>query len=491
MTLSRRDFLQMGGIALGSSMVSARTWAVTQRTIPMRDVIVVLPGITGSVLRKGKQDVWAISSEGVLGALRSLGGSLKALELNDDPPDVDDLNDGVVASRVIPDLHLIPGLWKIDGYTKLIMRLQSTFDLRPSENFFEFPYDWRRDNRVAARKLARATHGWLNSWRERSGYSDARLILIAHSMGGLICRYFLEVMEGWKATRRLITFGTPYRGSMKALDFIVNGMVKSLGPVNILDLTSLLRSFTSIYQLLPTYPCIQNNDGQFLRVAEMPSIAHLDLSRVRKAALFHREIEQAVEVNLRNEKYVTSGYTTHPIVGVNQPTLQLAQYSAGGLAFSRTYQNTNLSGDGTVPQVSAVPIELSGYQREFFVSEIHGSIQNSDPVLVQLCGLLASNSIAWEKFRGSMLSMTLEMDDVYGINEPISVRARCEESAETLSATLYEVLGSKAIHHATMAREADGGFALPLPKLQEGAYRVSVAREGDSQSVSDVFVVAG
>ena len=46
-------------------------------TYLMRDVVVCIPGITGSVLRKDDKDVWNISGGAVLNALRSLGGSLR------------------------------------------------------------------------------------------------------------------------------------------------------------------------------------------------------------------------------------------------------------------------------------------------------------------------------------------------------------------------------------------------------------------------------
>jgi len=104
-------------------------------------------------------------------------------------PDFDDLGDGVVATRVMPDIHLIPGFWKIDGYSKLKNYVTKTFDVKPGENLFEFAYDWRRDNRVSARKLQRSADDWLKSWRESSGNKDAKLILVGHSMGGVISRY--------------------------------------------------------------------------------------------------------------------------------------------------------------------------------------------------------------------------------------------------------------------------------------------------------------
>ena len=88
-------------------------------------------------------------------------------------------------------------------------------------------------------------------------------------MGGLVARYFLECMDWWKYTRALITFGTPYRGSLNTiLDFLANGFVKKVGPFKMLDLSELLRSLTSVYQLLPIYPCVYSGTGTLTRVAE-------------------------------------------------------------------------------------------------------------------------------------------------------------------------------------------------------------------------------
>src|SRR5215211_6749457 len=94
----------------------------------LRDIVVVLPGITGSVLQKDGRDVWNVSGGSVLGALLSLGGNVKALALQDDPPDVDDLGDGVTAPNLMRDIHLIPGLWKIDGYSRVLQYITETFE---------------------------------------------------------------------------------------------------------------------------------------------------------------------------------------------------------------------------------------------------------------------------------------------------------------------------------------------------------------------------
>ena len=54
-------------------------------------------------------------------------------------------------------------------------------------NFYEFPYDWRRDNRANANILKRLLDIRLKAWREKSGNSNAKVIIMAHSMGGLVC----------------------------------------------------------------------------------------------------------------------------------------------------------------------------------------------------------------------------------------------------------------------------------------------------------------
>ena len=128
---------------------------------PVGDVIVLLPGITGSVLQKDGKDVWALSGGAAVKVLTSLGASIKELELHGYDPDAEDLGDGVTAPRVIPDTHLIPGLWKIDGYGKVAKTIRDEFDVQPGVNFFEFPYEWRRDNRVHARRQTRSpTCSW-------------------------------------------------------------------------------------------------------------------------------------------------------------------------------------------------------------------------------------------------------------------------------------------------------------------------------------------
>jgi hypothetical protein len=148
--------------------------------MPFPDAVIVLPGISGSVLAKDGKEIWGTSGGVIWRAISSGGDSIKSLALTAvDDPKIDDIGDGVTATGLIQDVHIIPGLWKIDGYSGLIERLRSALGLEPGKNLFEFAYDWRRDNRVSARCLQHLSHDWLKSWRSQSSNGDAKLILVA------------------------------------------------------------------------------------------------------------------------------------------------------------------------------------------------------------------------------------------------------------------------------------------------------------------------
>ncbi len=458
----------------------------------MRDVVVMLPGITGSVLQKDGKDVWNVSGGSALRALLTLGGAVKELVLAEDPPDVDDLGDGVSATEVMRDIHLIPGLWKIDGYSKCFRHVRETFDVEPGKNFFEFAYDWRRDNRVAARRLARESRRWLEAWRRDAGAPDAKLILVGHSMGGLVARYFLECLDGWRDTRVLVTFGTPYRGSLNAVGTLANGMRKGIGRVGI-DLSPLARSFTSIYQLLPIYPCYDSGEGTLVRIAEA-TVPNVDREKAAAALEFHREIERAVEEHRDDEEYREQGYGIRPVVGTLQPTSQSARPAGGKVELLRTYDGRDLDGDGTVPRVSATPIEVENEANAMFANERHASLQNDDPVLVQLTGILSGVDIDHEAFREALpaIGLALDLEDVYGPEEPVAVRVRPQEPpSQPLVVEVENVESNARVERRTLRLGDDGWHAAELGPLADGTYRLTAFGPGPVEPVTDIFAVIG
>ena len=445
----------------------------------MGDVVVLLPGITGSVLRRDGRDVWGMTPGGAARALLSLGRSIGEVQLKGD-----DAEDGITAPLVMPDLHLIPGLWKIDGYSKVSRYILDTFGVVPQQNFFQFPYDWRRDNRIAARQLKAKTDRWLHAWRQQN--PEAKLILVGHSMGGLVARYFIECLEGWRDTRALVTFGTPYRGSLNALNFLARGMKKTLGPITLLDLSGLVRSFTSVYQLLPIYPCVDPGDGTLIRPSECSGIPGLDPGRARAADGFHREIENAVAAHLDDAEYRRNRYAIHPVVGTFQPTLLSARAAADDVQMLDALPGYEPDGDGTVPRVSATPIEYPHEEGAMFAAERHGSLQNNDGVLVQLAGILSGQDTS--RVRAGT-DIGLDIDDAFGPGEPVTFRARSKDPMAPLTAVLTAADQGQEVDRRSLGAAPDWQQA-ELAPLPPGTYRLTIAGEG-AEPVTDTFVVFG
>jgi hypothetical protein len=451
----------------------------------MEDVIVLLPGIMGSALQnKDGKAIWDLNVGAISGALFSLGGSLQELILSSETS----TGDGVKAIHLMRNAHLIPCFWKIDGYSGLSEFIQSKFEAIPGENFFEFPYDWRLDNRISARRLKSEVSEWLGNRRIR--YPDARLVLLAHSMGGLVARYFLEVLEGWRDTKMLISLGTPYRGSVKALDFLVNGLRKKVGPLNLIDLTSFVRSCTSAYQLLPIYPCVGETEENLKRIEEIQELGELDIKRAHAGIEFHREIQQHVEANRKNREYQRSHHKLLPVVGTYQPTFQSAIRTRDGIKPILTYKGEEmLGGDGTVPRLSATPIELSNAKAEIFVACPHAGLQNFDPVQVQIRAALSDVDISEIKAIAAE-PISLEISDAFYDNEPFKARARCDVAIDPMRGLLTNIeTGAETEHQFEIKTDTDEWQQLELPPLDAGTYRIRVEAGEESEPITDVFVV--
>lgn len=484
--MNRRQFLVLAasGFTCASSLNSQDVLRAADGPIEMRDLIVVVPGILGSTLSVKGQPIWAPTLGGVDRLLISLWQQREGLFLAKDSPEAEHLDDGVTADTLMPDIHLVPGLWKVDGYSQLRLEIAQAFKISPGANYIEFPYDWRRDNRAAARRLKRLSDEWLTSWRKRSANPQAKLVLICHSMGGLIARYFLESLEGWRDTRALITFGTPYQGAVKALEFIANGYRQDLtlgGQFELSSISTLLQSFTSIYQLLPTYKCIADASGTLLAANELSSIPNVDMIRLHDAFGFHGEINQALQQNAKDQQYQNSGYTICPVVGIEQPTLVSARSENNRI--TTIVQRGILGGDGTVPRVSAKPANVPAT----YVAELHASLQNSPISFGQVEGFLTEAQFILKGAETERLE--LDSADAFSSTEPVVMRAYPHNFAPPvrLTARVTESLQQKIVRSAQMEPDDDGWYKARFEPIPLGTYRVTVAA-GD-KTVTDVFVV--
>jgi pimeloyl-ACP methyl ester carboxylesterase len=446
---------------------------------PMRDLVVFIPGILGSVLVKDDSEVWGASGRSVIDNLLTLGRAIKALKLE---PGIghEDPHDGVTAPRALPHLGMIPTFWKVDGYGKLTDRLLSRFTLTPVAadrpgNFVEFPYDWRLSNELNARRLADMVVPHLDRWRRQTQNKDAKLIFVCHSMGGLIARWFLEVLGGREVTRMLITIGTPYRGSLNALSALVNGVFIGLGPVGI-AVDELVRSFPSVYQLLPTYLCLDCGDGQLRDLRGGVDLPNVGVANIREALAFHDRIGGAIAKDVL--------YQTFAIKGVDQPTAQSALLRAGKIEPLMQHKGTDYGGDGTVPRPSSHPPEWPNELASVFVAQKHAMLQSTDSILTQLFGVLTGQL---GRFMGGG-RIGVAMPDVVQLGRSVAIHVTSKDGDPTLPLQVIcenedgRTWGNPRLMRAT----GDGQYEATIDSLPEGAWRLTVQSATPARPVEPV-----
>ena len=194
---------------------------------------------------------------------------------------------------------------------------------------------------------------------------------------------------------------------------------------------------------------------------------NVDPAKAAAALAFHREIEAAVASNQQLPDYECAGHSIYPVVGVAQQTNLSARLAGGGVEMLQTYKGQALGGDGDVPRVSAIPMELSETKQlnATYVGTQHGSLQNADPVITHLTGLLSGFELDLGDFRKPKAQVALEVEDVFFRGEPIVVRASPGKDDLKLTATLWRSSENQPVAVAEMNRRRVIGwvpFALPV-----------------------------
>lgn len=195
--------------------------------------VILIPGLLGSRLARASDGVelWPGTTR------KLLTSEYLDLALRIDPETLEPIDDGVVPSgifeaavgkdfyrRIIRELRIAGGYRQITPGHPVVQQ---------KARLYVFTYDWRQDNVATARRLDELIE------QIRRDYNDPylRVDVIAHSMGGLIVRYYerygtVDVLNGNSFTvtglglsklRRVVLLGTPNQGTVSALHKFLNG----------------------------------------------------------------------------------------------------------------------------------------------------------------------------------------------------------------------------------------------------------------------------
>ena len=253
---------------------------------PHRNPVIVIPGLLGSKLvdQDTGEMVWGAFGLGQVDPNTPTGARQFSLPMGKGKK-LEDLRDNIKSDgaldRVVVNFLGIPielnayynilQTLGIGGYRDEALGMAGAIDYgKDHYTCFQFAYDWRRDIVESAKELdhfikTRAQYVQ-KEIEKRHGIKMAKVKfdLVAHSMGGLVARYYLRygaadlpedgslpklTWAGAEHVDHLVIIGTPNAGSMDSLKDLIHGAsVDSLFPSYP---AAVLSTMPSMYELLP------------------------------------------------------------------------------------------------------------------------------------------------------------------------------------------------------------------------------------------------
>jgi pSer/pThr/pTyr-binding forkhead associated (FHA) protein len=313
--------------------------------LPARRPVVFVPGFMGSQLWIGSERVWP----NIMFMLKEPHRAI----YNETSP--------IVARGIVDEVVVVPNLVKLDQYNRLGDYLVEDLGYERGKDFFEFAYDWRQDVRLSAAQLGQMI--------DSLGLAQP-VIIIAHSLGTLVSRYYIERLGGKKKVERAILMGGPHQGVPKALVSLLtapDGMPFGLVGERI---RQVILTFPSCYQILPTYACATDQNGNKINFMEDESwLTETQVPLLRAAREFRKELG------------MRSSVPAISIFGYGLKTLSSFSFvkPQEGKLRNIVYKNEP-SGDSSIPEHSAV---LPGSEIHP-VQQYHGSLFVDNDVKMRL-----------------------------------------------------------------------------------------------------------
>jgi pimeloyl-ACP methyl ester carboxylesterase len=262
--------------------------------------------------------------------------------------------------------RIISNVSCVDFYRPLQSLLaQLGFGTSDEKVLLEHPYDWRLDLFDLAEGLAAAL----------DTVSADRIVIVAHSMGGLISRLLLETPDyrgrpWFPKITAFLALATPHNGAPLALARVL-GLDSALG-ISAADFKKLAANpaYPSGYQLLPA-----PGEDACWNVAPGADLAPLDFyddavatslgmapALVKRAGAVHEALKSGdAPDHVRYFYFSGTGHKTVTRVNINGSEAKMVM--------------TQDAGDGTVPMWSSLPRTV---QKQIVVNE-HANVFRGDP----------------------------------------------------------------------------------------------------------------
>jgi pimeloyl-ACP methyl ester carboxylesterase len=431
-TISNNDWGSVNGPTIadnpggdGDSIVVSNVPQVTYRPWigmaepPEHDPIIIIPGITGSVLTKNysdKSEIWPNVAEMALSPDDSFLEDLDLLQSGTEDSAKPMLVGDVIRSVGSDDIlkSLISTLGN-HGYTE-------------GTNLFVLPYDWRLSNTVNQALLKNAIANAL----QKSG--KRKVNIITHSMGGLLAADYLAQNPD-APIDHLFNIAVPHTGAPKAFKVLMYGDDMgydfSVGSLKIPILNAdrvkdISQNMPAVYELLPSQQYIDSNGSYVTDLTQSQS--NLDVDGVQSVMV----------ADGRNSAMFPFAKTLHDVTD-NLDTSKISAYNfigcgvtdtVGGFVLSKeqTFLSSGLHltpmhrlkyvpGDGVVPASSA---SAGAHVINYYVnSGSHGTMPAVPAIQNTIADILDGNPVTDTGIFSGSGSCNIVPGEIVEVHSPV------------------------------------------------------------------------
>jgi pimeloyl-ACP methyl ester carboxylesterase len=232
----------------------------------------------------------------------------------------------------------------------------------PEKGAYAFPYDWRKSPEITLLALNEEVEGVLS----KTGAS--RVVLMAHSMGGLVTQAYVAKPAYAEKVIRAITIGTPYWGAPKSHTALLTSKSNEPAPellgldlfLSNKDLQLAARNMEGLYWLYPSA-----NYGPWLKVegsgysGAMVGGSQID-PWVASLGGTRSLVDEAMAGHAKLDGFKTNGVQYQVVVGTGVPTITSMEVAFNEFEATQFVGVHFGSGDGTVPARSATQGAFEG-----------------------------------------------------------------------------------------------------------------------------------
>lgn len=336
-----------------------------------KDIVIIVPGIMGSTIANNNEEQWVDMPEINRGAIvKKLGINAKK----------------VAASGIIKKY-----------YYGLAEHLSEKYDV------LTFQFDWRKSLKDAAQDLKNQLEEYLKT-------SNAKIHIVAHSMGGLVVRQcMIDYVDTWSKFKenvhnRFVMLGTPWLGSYLIMEVLTghSKRVKQLAFIdfkhNRKELLDVFWKYPGVFELLP----IEGDDLKrpfwqqsfWKNLDAKTNLKHMPDPKGNAQALkdfktYRDSIRTFINDELTNDHFRNIYY----ICGQSDQTVFDYKFKDRFLSkYDKLVYKATSHGDGSVTWKTGIPKQLLNTPNLYYTNTSHGDLANESYIFYGISDILETGA---------------------------------------------------------------------------------------------------